>query len=253
MNECKIKIDVPPTDSGTSVTATLERVLPPPSKEVTNEFIEANLGLVHSLANRFRSRGIEYDELYSAGCIGLVKAARNFDTERGLMFSTYAVPVILGEIKRLFRDGGTIKVSRSLKELSLKVTRTQEQLIKDGKEPRLSDIAELLDITVSEVSEALSVSLPPVSLTVGGYGDGSSDDDTNEHDVPVDAPQNKLVEMLALKQSLSTLSPNDRKLIIMRYWGGKTQGEVGETLGMSQVQVSRRERKILDELKKMLV
>jgi RNA polymerase sporulation-specific sigma factor len=221
------------------------------NKVCDSQFIEKNLGLVHSLANRFRGRGIEYEELYSAGCVGLVKAAQNFVPERGFMFSTYAVPVILGEIKRLFRDGGAVKVSRSLKELSLKVSRLQEQLIKEGKEPRLSDIGEILGITVEQVSEALSVGLPPVSLTSGGYGDEDGND--SEYDVPVDPPQNKLVELIALKQSLTALSAEDRKLIVMRYWGEKTQGEVGELLGMSQVQVSRRERKILDELRKMMV
>ncbi|MCL2035997.1 MAG: sigma-70 family RNA polymerase sigma factor [Oscillospiraceae bacterium] len=215
-------------------------------------FIESNLGLVHSLANRFRGRGVEYEELYSAGCVGLVKAARNFDVERGLMFSTYAVPVILGEIKRLFRDGGAVKVSRGLKELSLKAARIQERLIKEGKEPRLSDIGEILGISVAEVSEALSAGLPPVSLTVGSFGDGD-DEDSVEFDVPIESPQNKLVEMLALKQSLTSLAPDDRQLIVLRYWGEKTQGEVGEILGMSQVQVSRRERKILDSLRKMLL
>lgn len=229
------------------------------NKILDDNFVEQNLGLVHSLANRFRNRGVEYEELYSAGCIGLVKAAKNFDTERGLMFSTYAVPVILGEIKRLFRDGGTVKVSRSLKELSLKVTRVQEQLIKEGKDPRLSDIGEILGISVAEVSEALAVGLPPISLTSGGYeeNNGSSGSfcgsNSVEFDVPVDAPQNKLVESIALKQSLTALSAEDRQLIIMRYWGEKTQGEVGELLGMSQVQVSRRERKILDSLKTMLL
>jgi len=215
--------------------------------KLDDNFVEQNLGLVHSLANRFRGRGVEYEELYSAGCVGLVKAAKGFDESRGLMFSTYAVPVILGEIKRLFRDGGAVKVSRGLKELSLKASRVQEQLIKAGKEPRLSDIGSALGISVAEVGEALSVGLPPVSLTAG-------DDEGNggEYDLPIDAPQNKLVELIALKQSLSSLSPEDRRLIVMRYWGNKTQGEVGELIGMSQVQVSRRERKILDSLKKML-
>jgi RNA polymerase sporulation-specific sigma factor len=222
------------------------------NKLLDDNFVEQNLGLVHSLANRFRGRGVEYEELYSAGCVGLVKASKNFDSERGLMFSTYAVPVILGEIKRLFRDGGTVKVSRSLKELSLKAARVQEQLIKDGKEPRLSDIGEILGISVAEVSEALSAGLPPVSLTVGSFGE-DADDDNNEYDVPVESPQNKLVELIALKQSLTALAAEDRQLIVLRYWGDKTQGQVGEILGMSQVQVSRRERKILDELRKMLV
>ncbi|MCL1904435.1 MAG: sigma-70 family RNA polymerase sigma factor [Oscillospiraceae bacterium] len=230
------------------------------SLNTDERFIESNLGLVHSLANRFRNRGIEYDDLYSAGCIGLIKAAKNFEKERGLMFSTYAVPVILGEIKRLFRDGGAVKVSRGLKELSLKVTRIQEQLVKEGKDPHLSDIGEILGISVAEVSEALSVGLPPLSLTADNFdergGAGSSSGGKSgsvEYDVPVDPPQNKLIELIALKQSLTALSAEDRRLIIMRYWGEKTQGEVGEILGMSQVQVSRRERKILDSLKVMML
>ncbi|MCL2018144.1 MAG: sigma-70 family RNA polymerase sigma factor [Oscillospiraceae bacterium] len=211
-----------------------------------DEFARLNLGLVHSLANRFRSRGIEYEELFSAGCVGLVKAAKNFDETRGLQFSTYAVPVILGEIKRLFRDGGAVKVSRGLKELSLKVVRVREQLAAYGEEPRISDIATALDITVEQVSEALSVNLPPVSLT-------DSDESGNEYDLPVDAPQTKITELIALKQTLGRLEAEDRRLIVMRYWGNKTQGETGVALGMSQVQVSRREKKILEELRKQLV
>jgi RNA polymerase sporulation-specific sigma factor len=219
------------------------------SNVITDEFVERNFGLVHSLAHRFRGRGIEYEELFSAGCVGLVKAGKGFDESRGLQFSTYAVPVILGEIKRLFRDGGAVKVSRGLKELSLKVARTREILSQGGQEPRLSDIAEALDITVEQVSEALSVNLPPISLTVASDNEESG----NEYDLPVEAPQTKLTELIALKQSLGQLEPEDRKLIILRYWGNKTQGETGAALGMSQVQVSRRERKILDELKKQLV
>ncbi|MCL2638312.1 MAG: sigma-70 family RNA polymerase sigma factor [Oscillospiraceae bacterium] len=222
---------------------------------MTDEFAQRNMGLVHSLANRFRARGIEYEELFSAGCVGLVKAAKNFDHGRGLQFSTYAVPVILGEIKRLFRDGGAVKVSRGLKELSLKVARVREQLAQksDGQEPRLSDIAEALDITVEQVSEALSVNMPPLSLTAMSADGDDNYNNNNEYDLPVVAPQVKLTELIALKQSLGQLDPEDRKLIILRYWGNKTQGETGEALGMSQVQVSRRERKILDELKRQLV
>lgn len=213
---------------------------------LNDAFAEKNMGLVHSLANRFRGRGIEYEELFSAGCVGLVKAAKGFDEGRGLQFSTYAVPVILGEIKRLFRDGGTVKVSRGLKELSLKVTRLREQLAMEGEEPRLSDIAERLGITVEQVSEALSVSMPPLSLT-------DSEGEGGEFDLPVEAPQTKLTEMIALKQSLGSLNAEDRQIIILRYWRNKTQGEIGEMLGMSQVQVSRRERRILEDLRKLLV
>lgn len=216
------------------------------SKQDNDTFIENNLGLVHALANRFRGRGIEYEELYSAGCIGLVKAAKGFDESRGLRFSTYAVPVILGEIKRLFRDGGSVKVSRTLKELSLKVCRLQEQMAKEGKEAHLSELAEELGISLTEAGEALSVSRPPISLT-------GMDEDGSETDVPMEAPQIKATERIALQQSLSSLSPTDRQLILLRYWEEKTQKEAGDILGMTQVQVSRREKKILDELRKLMV
>ena len=132
-----------------------------------DEFIEGNLPLVHKLANRFRGRGVEYEELYAAGCVGLVKAVDRFEPERGLCFSTYAVPVILGEIRRLFRDGGSVKISRSLKELSVKAARLRDQLSANG-EPRISDIAQALGVTPEEAAEALCAGIPPVSLDHGG-------------------------------------------------------------------------------------
>lgn len=216
--------------------------------KLDDKYIEKNLPLVHSLANRFRGRGIEYDDLFSAGCVGLVKAAKGFDESRGLMFSTYAVPVILGEIKRLFRDGGAVKVSRSLKELSLRVLHEKSDLEKSGIEPTISQIAERLNISVEQASEALSVNLPPLSLTVG-----DDDDDGNEYDLPVEPEQAKATELIALRQCLSTLSAEDRKLIILRYWQEKTQCETGKLLGLTQVQVSRREKKILQSLRKLLL
>ena len=140
-----------------------------------------NLGLVHLCANRFKNRGIEYEELYSAGCIGLLKAVKAFDADRGVLFSTYAVPVILGEIKRLFRDGGAIKVSRSTKELSLRLTRLREQyMLKTGQEPTVSQLAELSQSDEESVIEALSVSAAPVSLTA------ENDDGTRQIDIPTE-------------------------------------------------------------------
>ena len=212
-----------------------------------NSFVTKHFGLVHSIAGRFKDRGIEYEELFSAGCVGLLKAANNFDESRGLKFSTYAVPVIMGEIKQLFRDGGMIKVSRSLKELSLKVTRLRDELIKRGEEPTVSLLSDRLGISVEEVSEALSVSMPPVSLS--RYDDNEEDGQT---DIPIPPPQLKSTELLALRQIISTLSDTDRKLIRYRYWGEYTQSKTALLLGMTQVQVSRRERKILDMLKEKL-
>ena len=127
---------------------------------------EAHLGLVHLCANRFRERGIEYEELYSAGCLGLVKAANAFDAERGVCFSTYAVPVILGEIRRLFREGGSVHVGRRLQELGMRASRTAEQLRQqNGAEPTVRQIADALGISESETAEALCAAQPVASLT----------------------------------------------------------------------------------------
>lgn len=213
-----------------------------------NKFIQDNLGLVHSLAAKFKGRGIEYEELFAAGCEGLVKAAKGFDEERGLRFSTYAVPVILGEIKRLFRDGGSVKVSRGLKELSLKAARVQEQLRKQGNEPRLSDIASALGITIEQAGEAVAAALPPVSLTA--YDDDSGE--SGSLDLPVPPEQARLTESIALNQCLALLPDEDRRLICLRYTENRTQSEVGRIMGLSQVQVSRREKRILSRLRELM-
>ena len=210
-----------------------------------DEFIEKNLPLVHSLANRFRGRGIEYEELYSAGCVGLIKAYDNFDESRGLKFSTYAVPVILGEIRRLFRDGGAIKMSRSLKELSLKAARARDELSACGKIPTISDIAQKIGASEEDVAEAVAAGMPPVSLTCG--------EDGSELALPSESKENALIDKLALRQCLDALSDEDRALIILRFFRNKTQTETARLLGCTQVKVSRRERKILEELREKLI
>lgn len=210
-----------------------------------DEFIEGNLPLVHKLANRFRGRGVEYEELYAAGCVGLVKAVDRFEPERGLCFSTYAVPVILGEIRRLFRDGGSVKISRSLKELSVKAARLRDQLSANG-EPRISDIAQALGVTPEEAAEALCAGIPPVSLDHGG-------EDGEPLPVPSASGEDALIDRLALRQCLSELSAEDREILMLRYFRRKTQCETAQILGMTQVMVSRRERKLLKELREQLV
>ena len=210
-----------------------------------DEFIEGNLPLVHKLANRFRGRGVEFEELYAAGCVGLVKAVDRFEPERGLCFSTYAVPVILGEIRRLFRDGGSVKISRSLKELSVKAARLRDQLSANG-EPRISDIAQALGVTPEEAAEALCAGIPPVSLDHGG-------EDGEPLPVPSASGEDALIDRLALRQCLSELSGEDRERLMLRYFRRKTQSETAQILGMTQVMVSRRERKLLKELREQLV
>ncbi len=209
--------------------------------DLKDRLAEENLGLVHLCANRFKGKGIEYDDLYGAGCVGLVKAANAFDRDRGVKFSTYAVPVILGEIKRLFRDGGMVKVSRSVRELGLKISRERERFaVLRGREPTVSELAEMTGASVEDVAEALAVNMPAFSLT-----DSSEDGGEGQIDVAEPAPDGPLVEVLSLRQALGSLDETDRRLIYCRYFKDMTQTRTAEALGMSQVQVSRREKKLL--------
>ena len=213
---------------------------------VTREaVINDNIGLVHACANRFRGKGIEYDDLFQAGCIGLVKATDAFDANRGVAFSTYAVPVILGEIKRLFRDGGSIKVSRALKELSLRASREIEKFsVANGREPTLFELAALIDSSPEKTAQAISAGKLPLSLTAD-----EDEDNTVRVDVITDFPENEICDRILLKNALSVLDSQDRNLIVLRYFKNKTQSETAVILGMTQVQVSRREKKILIELR----
>lgn len=209
---------------------------------------DKNLGLVHAVASRFRGRGIEYEELFSAGCLGLVKASDRFDESRGLCFSTYAVPLILGEIKCLFRRGGALKVSRSLRETALKVGRQRDTYISEyGCEPTVTELASLCEISEEQCAEALCASRKPLSLTSNDDGDGSS-----LSDIPVDSGEESLAESLSLRQEIERLPYDDRRLIELRYFRCLTQTQTAKFLGTSQVQVCRREKKILAKLKEKL-
>ena len=208
-----------------------------------------NMGLVHACCKRFLGRGIEYDDLFQAGCMGLVKATDGFEEERGLRFSTYAVPVILGEIRRLFREGGTVKVGRTLKELSMKVSRERERyLSEEGREPTVGELADRLGISREQAAEALGAALPPLSLTRA-----ADEDEGEEMDIPVAPPEEAVTDTLALRQVLTELPPKDRMLITLRYLNRQTQQATADRLGMTQVQVSRREKVILQEMREKLI
>ncbi len=208
---------------------------------------EEHLGLVHHCANRFRGRGIEYEELYSTGCIGLLKAVQGFDSARGVQFSTYAVPVILGELKRLFRDGGTVHVSRRLRERALHLRRLEEEYCKThGNEPTLSELSALAGLSETEAAEALCVTMTPVSLTVDEEAGG-------ELDIPVEAPDRAIGERIALYQTMAQLSERDRQILQLRYYQEMTQTKTAQILGMTQVQVSRREKAILRQMRESLL
>ena len=212
-------------------------------------FIEKNLGLVHACAGRFRGRGIEYDDLYSAGCMGLVKACDGFDKGRGVCFSTYAVPVILGEIKKLFRDGGTVKVSRSLKELGLRVSAARERHLKlYGTELTVPQLAQQLGESAEAVALAIQASMPTMSLTPE-----SDDGDDRQLDIPAAPPEEELSDRISLEEVLAALPEEDQKLIRLRFYAGRTQSDTARLLHTTQVQISRRERKILQQMRAKLL
>lgn len=206
-----------------------------------------NLGLVHACANRFRNKGIEYDDLFSAGCLGLVKAADGFDESRGFAFSTYAVPAILGEMKRLFRDGGAVKISRALKERAREAAKLREEMTAAlSREPTLRELAAKMQVSEYEMAQLVNLSMPVASLTE------LHEENDRQIDIPVESEEEEIQNKLALSEVLKILPENDRRLIELRYYEGLTQTKTAEILGLSQVQVSRRERTILLELRRKL-
>ncbi len=210
--------------------------------------IEDNLGLVHSCAAKFKGRGVEYDDLFQAGCVGLIKAADGFDESLGYVFSTYAVPAILGEIKRVFRDGGTVKVSRAIKDKARFVRCEAEKMsIELNREPTVAELSQALDISPCEVSELLMVNLPVISLT-----SPQNEEEEKQLDVPVESEEERIAEKLSLDECICSLDERDRLIIELRYFKSKTQSYVAKMLGMTQVQVSRREKKILKEIRDKL-
>ncbi len=218
------------------------------TEKTREEFICGNLGLVHTCARRFVGRGIEYDDLFQAGCVGLIKATDGFEPQRGLQFSTYAVPLILGEMRRLFREGGAVKVSRSLRELSLRATRARERLVATtGRDPTVEELAAELEVEPAEAAQAVCAGLPPLSLTRTG-----EEDEGGDIDLPSPSPEGAITDRLALRQLLDRLPEQDRQLISLRYLGHRTQQATADALGMTQVQVSRRERVLLGLLRQEL-
>ena len=211
-----------------------------------NELIEQNLRLVHACAHRFTGKGVEYDDLYSAGCVGLVKAVNRFDPSLGFRLSTYAVPVILGEIRQLFRDGGSVKLSRSLRELSLKANDICARYkAENGADIGVSSLAEQLGTDVYTASQALNASQAVLSLS----GDG----DDGGLDIPIPSPEEALTDRLSLRQAVEALDSDEQSLIRLRYYQHKTQTQTAEALGTTQVQISRREKKILLKLRAQLI
>lgn len=223
-------------------------------KAARDRVVMENVGLVWSIVRRFMGRGHEAEDLFQIGSIGLIKAIDKFDTSFEVQFSTYAVPMITGEIKRFLRDDGMIKVSRSLKETAGKIRMIREQLEnRNGREPTIEEIGAELQIAKEEVVLALESGAEVESLYKTIYqGDGNAvflidkvDQEENENDI--------LLNHLALQEVLDTLGTKEKEIINLRYFGEKTQSEIAKKLGISQVQVSRLEKKILKDLRQKML
>jgi RNA polymerase sporulation-specific sigma factor len=216
--------------------------------------VENNIGLVWSVVRRFRNRGIENDDLFQIGCIGLIKSIAKFDNSFNVRFSTYAVPMIIGEIKRYLRDDGLVKVSRSLKETANKVKVVREVMTKElGREPSVGEMAERLDIPVEELVMALEAGYLPESLfNTVGESDSNSILLIDRINDEANGNETDLVDRIALKQVLDELPPRERQIIVLRYFKEKTQVQIASALGISQVQVSRIEKRILQDIRKKI-
>ncbi len=219
-------------------------------KDAEAQIVHDNTGLVWSVARRFLGRGHEAEDLFQVGCIGLIKAIKKFDMAFDVQFSTYAVPMIMGEIKRFLRDDGIIKVSRSVKELGVKARHAKEQLAKKlGREPLVSEIAELLGVDTAELAMAFDAMAQPESLSA------IQGDDNRELIDKIDegnSNEAEIIDRLAINEALATLKPRERQIILLRYYHQKTQVQIAQMLGISQVQVSRIEKRVLGEMRKKI-
>jgi len=222
--------------------------------EARNTLIDNNTGLVWSVVKRFRNRNVEIEDLFQIGCIGLIKAVDKFDLSYNVQFSTYAVPMILGEIRRFFRDDGVIKVSRSLKELSIKARDASEKLEqKMGRPPSIQELAEELGEEPENIIHAMEASRTPDSLFREYEDDDGAENRLIDRIITNDSNrESDTVERISLHNAIKQLPSREKKLIWMRYYSGQTQQSVAKKLGISQVQVSRLEKKILESLRSML-
>ena len=221
-------------------------------KAAREQLVEENVGLIWCVVKRFYGRGLENEDLFQIGSIGLLKAIDKFDLSYDVKFSTYAVPMISGEIKRFLRDDGMIKVSRTLKELSYKIFQTREKLLDLlGREPTIEELAEKMQIDKEEIVEALEAGSEVESIYKPIHQKEGKEIRLMDKLEEKEHREEKILDHMLLQQLLGTLEKEERTLIYMRYFQDKTQSQVGKELGISQVQVSRMEKKIMENLRKI--
>ncbi len=216
----------------------------------TERLLVENIGLVRAAALRFRDRGIEYEDLLQIGTMGMLRAIRTFDLSRGTAFSTFAVPLIVGEIRRNLRDDGIIHVSRTYKQLAGELARKRQEFsLREGRDPTLEELAAACDVSIEEAAMALSATSPVASLSEKVFEDDKGElgdritDDESENEPAI------LTDRIALNQAIGRMPPLWRKILLIRYFRNRTQQETADLLGLTQVKVSREEKKILTFLR----
>lgn len=220
-------------------------------KEARERLVTDNIGLVYSVARRFLNRGYELEDLFQIGCIGLIKSIDKFDITYDVKFSTYAVPMITGEIKRFLRDDGMIKVSRTLKENAMKIRQAQENFIhENGREPTLLEVSNAVELTQEEVVEALDANIEVDSIYRTIYQSEGSDIQLVDRLEEKQDENEKVLNKMTIGKLMEQLEDREREIILLRYFEEKTQTEIAKLLGVSQVQISRIEKKVLAKLRK---
>ena len=222
-------------------------------ERATERLVVDNMPLVRSIAVKFKDRGTEYDDLVQIGTIGMIKAIRSFDVERGTAFSTYAVPLIVGEIRKHLRDDGPIKVGREYKRMGAALLGERNRMIASmGREPSIGELAACCGISVEDAAVALDAVAPVTSLSETVYDDSGLTLEGTLPDQDSADETERMLDKLALSQAISRLDPLWRKIVLLRYWRNMTQQQVANVLGLSQVKVSREEKKIMERLRELL-
>ncbi len=220
-------------------------------EEARNEFIKGNLRLVLSVIQRFYGRGENADDLFQIGCVGLIKSIDNFDLSQGVQFSTYAVPMIIGEVRRYLRDNNSIRVSRSVRDLAYKTIQFKDKFNKEkGREPSIEEIAKELKVEKEEISASLDAIQVPISLQDPIYNDGSEKLFVMDQVKDIKNNDENWAEVMTINEGLKKLNDKEKNIIIKRYFDGKTQMEIADEIGISQAQVSRLEKNALEHMKK---
>ena len=223
-------------------------------EESRQTLVEGNLRLVLSVIQRFLGRGENPDDLFQVGCIGLLKAIKNFDLSQNVRFSTYGVPMIAGEIRRYLRDYSAIRVSRSVRDTAYRVLQCKEAMLTEtNREPTLEEIAKRLDLPLEEVSGAMDAISAPVSLYEPVYSDGGDPLTVMDQVCDTRNTDEQWIERIALREAIARLGERERKILAMRFYDGRTQMEVAQSIGISQAQVSRLEKGALNQLRKAIV